>query len=103
MIKGKYAAQIEIDISVDENTPNLLPFDELKNAVKKEMHDVILTKLDDEFSAIGTTMIKTYGTCRWWDDNGVCNNDAAGIFQSGVNGSCPFWENDDEKMWDDEE
>ena len=55
MIKGKYAAQIEIDISVDENTPNLVPFDELKNAVKKEMRDVILTKLDDEFSAIGTT------------------------------------------------
>lgn len=48
-------------------------------------------------------MIKTCGTCRWWDDNGVCNNDAAGIFQSGVNGSCPFWENDDEKMWGDEE
>ena len=57
MIKGKYAAQIEIDISVDENTPNLLPFDELKNAVKKEMRDVILTKLDDEFSAIGTTTV----------------------------------------------
>ena len=48
-------------------------------------------------------MIKTCGICRWWDDNGVCNNDAAGIFQSGVNGSCPFWEKDDEEMRDDEE
>ena len=57
MIKGKYAAQIEIDISVDETTPNLLPFDELQNAGKKEMRDVILTKLDDEFSAIGTTTV----------------------------------------------
>lgn len=57
MIKCKYAAQIEIDISVDENTPNLLPFNELKNAVKKEMRDVILTKLNDEFSAIGTTTV----------------------------------------------
>ena len=35
MIKGKYVAQIEIDILVDENTPNLLPFDQLKNAVHK--------------------------------------------------------------------
>ena len=64
MIKGKYAAQIEIDISVDENTPNLLPFDELKNAVKKEMRDVILTKLD-EFSAIGTTTVIQQFAALW--------------------------------------
>ena len=26
MIKGKFVATIEIDIAVDENTPNLLPY-----------------------------------------------------------------------------
>ena len=29
MIKGKFVATIEIDIDVDENTPNLLPFEKL--------------------------------------------------------------------------
>ena len=33
MIEGKFVATIEIDIAVDENTPNLLPFEELKEAV----------------------------------------------------------------------
>ena len=32
MIKGKFVATIEIDIDVDENTPNLLPFEKLKDA-----------------------------------------------------------------------
>lgn len=30
MIKGKYVAQVEIDISADENMPGLLPMDEIK-------------------------------------------------------------------------
>ena len=30
MIKGKCVAQLEIDISVDENIPGILPMDEIK-------------------------------------------------------------------------
>ena len=37
MIKGKFVATIEIDIAVDENTPNLLPFEKLKPAVHNDM------------------------------------------------------------------
>lgn len=48
-------------------------------------------------------MIKTCGTCEWWDYDGICNNDACGIFMSGVNDSCPFWENDDEERLSGEE
>jgi hypothetical protein len=57
MIKGKYVAQIEIDILVDENTPNLLPFDQLKNAVHNEMTAVVKSMLNDEFSDIGTITV----------------------------------------------
>ena len=46
-------------------------------------------------------MIKTCGTCQWWDDNGVCNNDAAVVFQTGEHNNCPFWENYDVEMWGD--
>ena len=54
MIKGKFVAMVEINISVDENTRNLLPFDELKSATQKEMRVVIQNMLDDEFGDIGT-------------------------------------------------
>ena len=30
MIKGKFVATIEIDIAINENTPNLPPFEKLK-------------------------------------------------------------------------
>lgn len=46
-------------------------------------------------------MIKTCGTCQWRDDNGVCNNDAAVVFQTGEHNNCPFWENYDVEMWGD--
>lgn len=48
-------------------------------------------------------MIKTCGTCQWWDDNGACNNDAAVVFQTGEHNNCPLWENYDEEMWGDDD
>ena len=32
MIKGKFVAMIEIDIAIDENTPNLLPFEKIERS-----------------------------------------------------------------------
>lgn len=32
MIKGKFVAMIEIDIAIDENTPNLLPFEKIEGS-----------------------------------------------------------------------
>ena len=57
MIKGKYVAQIEIDISVDENTPGLMPFEQLKNATYNEITGVIKSMIDDEFSGVGVTNV----------------------------------------------
>lgn len=48
-IKGKYVAQIEMNFSVDENTPGLLPFDELQEEVKNKMESAIKELLVDEF------------------------------------------------------
>lgn len=48
-------------------------------------------------------MKKICGTCDWRDDNGVCNNDAAGIYQTGESNTCPLWENYDHEMYGDEE
>ena len=61
MIKGKFAATIEIDIAVDENKPGLLPFEELKEAVHNEMEADVNDMLCEEFGNIATVKVtKTF-------------------------------------------
>ena len=57
MIKGKFVATIEIDIAVDENTPGLLPFEELKEAVHNEMEIAVKDILCDEFGDVATVKV----------------------------------------------
>ena len=61
MIKGKFAPTIEIDIAVDENTPGLLPFEKLKEAVHNEMEAAVNDMLCEEFGDIATVKVtKTF-------------------------------------------
>ena len=61
MIEGKFVATIEIDISVDENTPNLLPFEELKEAVHNEMEIAVNDMLCEEFGDVASVKVtKTF-------------------------------------------
>ena len=61
MIKGKFVATIEIDIAVDENTPNLLPFEKLKDAVHNDMETAVKDILCEEFGDIATVKVtKTF-------------------------------------------
>ena len=61
MIKGKFVATIEIDITVDENTLNLLPFEKLKESVHNEMETAVKDMLCDEFGDIATVKVtKTF-------------------------------------------
>lgn len=61
MIKGKFVATIEIDIAIDENTPNLLPFEELKEAVHNEMEIAVKDMLCEEFGDVATVKVtKTF-------------------------------------------
>ena len=57
MIKGKFVATIEIDIAVDENTPGLLPFEELKEAVHNEIEIAVKDILCDEFGSVATVKV----------------------------------------------
>ena len=60
-IKGKFAATIEIDIAVDENTQNLLPFENLKEAVRNNMEVAVKDMLCEEFGDIATVKVtKTF-------------------------------------------
>ena len=61
MIKGKFVATIEIDIVVDENTPSLLPYGKLKEAVHNEMEAAVKDMLCEEFGDIATVKVtKTF-------------------------------------------
>ena len=73
MIKGKFVATIEIDISFDENTPGLLPFEALKEAVHNEMEIAVKDMLCEEFGDIGTVKVtKTFADLyRTEDENGT--------------------------------
>ena len=57
MIRGRFVAQIEINISVSENTPGLLEFEKLQKAVKEKQCAAIQTILQDEFGEIGTVSV----------------------------------------------
>ena len=61
MVKGKVVATIEIDIVIDENTPNLLPFEKLKEAVHNDMEVAVKDMLCEEFGDIATVKVtKTF-------------------------------------------
>ena len=61
MIKGKFVATVEIDIAIDENTPNLLPFEKLKEAVHNDVAVAAKDMLDEEFGDIATVKVtKTF-------------------------------------------
>ena len=61
MIKGKFVATVEIDIAVDENTPGLLTFEELKEAVHNEMEIAVKDMMCDEFGDVATVKVtKTF-------------------------------------------
>lgn len=61
MIEGKFAATIEINIAVDENTPGLLPFEKFKEAVHNEMEADVNDMLCEMFGNIATVKVtKTF-------------------------------------------
>lgn len=61
MIKGKFVATVEIDIAVDENTQNLLPFEQLKEAVHNDMGTAVKNRLCEVFEDIATVNVtKTF-------------------------------------------
>ena len=69
MIQGKFVATIEIDIAIDENTPNLLPFEKLKRAVHNDMEVAVKDMLCEEFGDIATVKVtKTFADLHKTED-----------------------------------
>lgn len=59
MIKGKYVAMVEIDISIDENKPGLMPFDEMKEYFYEHMENETKALMEEELGDEATVRIIT--------------------------------------------
>lgn len=71
MIKGKYVAMVEIDISIDENKPGLMPFDEMKEYFYEHMENETKALMEEELGDEATVRIITLakGMYRVEEDN----------------------------------
>ena len=65
MYKGKFTAQVDIDISVDENDPYLLPFPEAKNVVENELCAILRKIIEDSIDDIGMVRVTKISAGLW--------------------------------------
>lgn len=70
-IKGRYVAQVIIEMDVDENEPYLKTFDQLRDGYENQMTDRIKDVLTDELgeSFVTVTVEKQFADV-WRADNG---------------------------------
>ena len=57
MIKGRYVATVEIDFSVSEKDPNLLPFDKINEKVCNETTELLTELIKEEFYPVGNVRV----------------------------------------------
>lgn len=71
MIKGIYVAQVRIDIAVDENSPGLLPFDQMQKALREQTTEAVKDLLEDElFGDVGTVTVEQQMADLWKTEDG---------------------------------
>lgn len=57
MIKGRYVATVEIDVSMPENESGLLPFDEICNNWKNNTTEALTELIQNELEPYGKVKI----------------------------------------------
>ncbi len=71
MIKGIYVAQVRIDIAVDENSPGLLPFDQMKKVLRDQTTEAVKDLLKNKlFSDVGTVTVEQQMADLWETEDG---------------------------------
>ena len=71
MIKGIYVAQVRIDIAVDENSPGLLPFDQMQKALREQTTEAVKDLLEDDlFGDVGTVTVEQQMADLWETEDG---------------------------------
>lgn len=69
MVKGRYVANIAIDIVIPEDTLNLLPFEEIREKIYNGLDDELRGLIQDEFDGIGTVRVtKQYADLYKFDE-----------------------------------
>ena len=72
-IVGRYVCEVELDVSIDGNTPGLLPCDEILekftgDALTSAVRDMISREFFDEDEGSKVTVKKTYGDAYMVED-----------------------------------
>lgn len=57
MIKGRYVATVEIDFSMSEKEPNILPFDEINEHWRNETTKFLTELIEQEFYPFGNVKV----------------------------------------------
>ena len=57
MIKGRYVATVVIDIALPEDTPGLLPFEEIRAHAFNNVTEEIRSMLNEEIGSDGTVTV----------------------------------------------
>ena len=57
MIKGRYVATVEIDVSMPENESGLLPFDEICNNWRNNTTEALTELIQNELESYGKVKI----------------------------------------------
>ena len=57
MIKGRYVATIEIDFSISEKEPNILPFDKINENWRNETTKFLAELIEQEFYPFGNVKV----------------------------------------------
>lgn len=57
MIKGRYVATVEIDFSMSEKEPDILPFDEINEHWRNETTKFLTELIEQEFYPFGNVKV----------------------------------------------
>ena len=62
---------MRIDIAVDENSPGLLPFDQMQKALREQTTEAVKDPLEDElFGDVGTVTVEQQMADLWETEDG---------------------------------
>lgn len=74
MIKGRYVATVEIDFSVSENEPYLLPFDEINKNLRNDTTGYLTEAIEQEFYPYAKVKVtQQYADAYRYDEQEVKN------------------------------
>ena len=75
----------------------------LPSAMEREKPLMDLSGSGTRDSERRTFMARCCANCQWCSDDMICENDDSWMYKTSAGNCCPFWENYDADMWEEDE